>query len=389
MLSINLLNTNKINMIKKHISALLTATTIASILTGCTIASPSSATSTSASQTEGNTPAPVNYSYGINDDGYYNGPDIETFVTLPSDYMNYTVTNDEIAPSEDDWNTMLGQLTQQAGTKTTIEKTAEANDWVTIDFTGTVDGKEFDGGSAVDTTLQIGMGSYLPDFENAIEGHKAGDTFEATVTFPEGYGATNDSDGNEIQLDGKTAVFSITLKSVDEYTLTDEDIKEYYASDDSENTIDSLDALRAAWEEQTKNNNMQNKIMEKLTAETKIASTPEEIIDAYVTVELDMLRYNAEYTGMTQDEIVQMSGYENVNEFEQEIRSSAANLVKSTLILLAVAKDNGITYNASECKDLFGQEEATLIETYGQNYVKQSALVIKAARAVLDAATIE
>ncbi|MFX5438042.1 FKBP-type peptidyl-prolyl cis-trans isomerase, partial [Acinetobacter baumannii] len=79
------------------------------------------------------------------------------------------------------------------------EGAVDAEDRVTIDFTGSVDGEEFEGGKASDFVLAMGQGRMIPGFEDGIKGHKAGEEFTIDVTFPEEYHAEN--------LKGKAAKF--------------------------------------------------------------------------------------------------------------------------------------------------------------------------------------
>lgn len=83
---------------------------------------------------------------------------------------------------------------------------AKDGDQVTIDFRGSVDGVEFEGGSAEDYPLVLGSNSFIPGFEAQLVGAKAGDEVSVNVTFPEQYGAAH--------LAGKAAVFACTIKAV-------------------------------------------------------------------------------------------------------------------------------------------------------------------------------
>ena len=108
---------------------------------------------------------------------------------------------------------------------------AESGDQVVFDFKGSVDGVEFDGGSADDFPLVLGSGSFIPGFEDQLIGAKAGDTPLVTVTFPAEYGAPH--------LAGKEAVFACVVKDVRKpkpAEIDDELAKRFGA--------DSLDALR-------------------------------------------------------------------------------------------------------------------------------------------------
>ena len=86
------------------------------------------------------------------------------------------------------------------------EDAAENGDTVVIDFEGKVDGVAFDGGTAQNHSLELGSGSFIPGYEEQLVGHKAGETVEVTVTFPEDYQAED--------LAGKEAVFTTTIHEV-------------------------------------------------------------------------------------------------------------------------------------------------------------------------------
>ncbi len=110
-----------------------------------------------------------------------------------------------------DVDTMLETLRKQQATWKEKEGAVDAEDRVTIDFTGSVDGEEFEGGKASDFVLAMGQGRMIPGFEDGIKGHKAGEEFTIDVTFPEEYHAEN--------LKGKAAKFVINLKKVEEREL--------------------------------------------------------------------------------------------------------------------------------------------------------------------------
>src|SRR5262249_42577030 len=86
----------------------------------------------------------------------------------------------------------------------------EKGDAVVIDFKGTVDGKEFAGGTAQGYTLELGSGAFIPGFEDQVLGAKAGDIRTVTVTFPQDYGAA--------ELAGKAASFEVAVREVRGFT---------------------------------------------------------------------------------------------------------------------------------------------------------------------------
>ena len=113
----------------------------------------------------------------------------------------------------------------------------ENGDTVNIDFSGSVDGEEFDGGQAEGYDLEIGSGSFIPGFEEQIEGMKTGDEKDVVVTFPEEYHA-EELAGKEATF--KTKVNEIKFKDVPE--LNDEIANEL--DSDAENVDEYKENLR-------------------------------------------------------------------------------------------------------------------------------------------------
>ena len=130
--------------------------------------------------------------------------------------------------TDEDVDAMLDTLCKQQANWKEKEGEAAAEDRVTVDFTGSVDGEEFEGGKATDFVLAMGQGRMIPGFEEGVVGHKAGDEFTIDVKFPEDYHAEN--------LKGKDAKFAIVLKKVEERELpelTEEFITRFGVEDGS------------------------------------------------------------------------------------------------------------------------------------------------------------
>ena len=128
--------------------------------------------------------------------GQYTGLEIERYVT--------TVT-DEAVDEEIEY-----ELYYNAEYEDITDRPAKEGDIAVIDFTGTIDGEEFEGGSDTDYELELGAGMFLEDFENEVIGMSLDETKEFSVTFPEDY---------DEELGGKTADFSVTLTSLTEIKL--------------------------------------------------------------------------------------------------------------------------------------------------------------------------
>lgn len=183
-----------------------------------------------------------------------------------------------------DVETMIETLRKQQGTWKEVATEAKEQSRVVLDFLGTVDGEEFEGGKATDFTLVLGQGRMIPGFEDAILGHKAGEQFDINVTFPEDYHAEN--------LKGKAAKFASTLKKVEELELpdlTEEVIKRFGIADGT------LEALKAEVQK-----NMQRELTATIRNKTKAAVIKElvkhnniEVPTALIDREVDVLRKQA------------------------------------------------------------------------------------------------
>ncbi|MBE0439290.1 MAG: trigger factor [Gammaproteobacteria bacterium] len=108
--------------------------------------------------------------------------------------------------TDEDVDAMLETLRQQRVSWEPLKRAAKEEDGVTIDFVGSIDGEEFQGGKGTDTLVVLGSGTMLPEFENQLIGTKAGQQTTITMTFPDDYRAEH--------LRGKEASFAVTVKSV-------------------------------------------------------------------------------------------------------------------------------------------------------------------------------
>ena len=183
-----------------------------------------------------------------------------------------------------DVETMIETLRKQQGTWKVVKKTAKEQNRVTLDFLGKVDGAEFEGGKADDFALVLGQGRMIPGFEDAIIGHKAGDEFDINVTFPEDYHAEN--------LKGKPAVFSASLKKVEELELpelTEEVVKRFGIAD---GTVESLRAEVRKNMQRELNATIRNKIKTQVI-DGLVKNNDIEVPSTLIDREIDVLRQQA------------------------------------------------------------------------------------------------
>ena len=160
----------------------------------------------------------------------------------------------------------------RAGYWNAVERVAKNGDQLNLDYSGSIDGVKFDGGTAEKQNLVIGSGSFIPGFEDQLVGTKAGDSKDVVVKFPEDYHAEN--------LAGKEAVFACKVNSISEKVLPELD--DDFAKDVSEfDTFDAYkeDVRKKAEEREVKNAEIatSNRIIE-----TIVKANPIEMSEALI-----------------------------------------------------------------------------------------------------------
>lgn len=155
------------------------------------------------------------------------GKDLEyvaTFEVYPSvelgDFSGYEITRKKAEVTAEDVDKMIEVLREHQATWKEVDRAAQEGDQVNIDFVGTRDGEEFEGGSAEGQDLVLGSGSMIPGFEDGLVGLKAGDEKTLSLTFPDDYQAED--------LRGASVEFKVKVNSVSEKELPELD-KDFYA----------------------------------------------------------------------------------------------------------------------------------------------------------------
>lgn len=221
------------------------------------------------------------------------------------------------------------------------EDAAAEGDTVVIDFVGSVDGVEFDGGKGDNFSLELGSGQFIPGFEEQLVGSKAGDTVEVNVTFPENYQAED--------LAGKDAKFVTTVHEVKakEVPALDDELAK-----DIDEEVETLDELKAKYRKELEaakeiayDDAVEGVALELAVANAEIVELPEEMVHDEVHRAMNEFMGNMQRQGISPEMYFQLTGTTE-EDLHAQYEADADKRVKTNLVIEAIAKAEG--FEASE-----------------------------------------
>ena len=216
------------------------------------------------------------------------------------------------------------------------DRAVENGDTVIIDYSGSVDGVKFDGGTAEKQPLVIGSNTFIPGFEEQVIGMKLGEDRDINVKFPEEYHAEN--------LKGKDAVFAIKLHEIKKKELpevNDEFIKEAIGAE-------SVEAFKKETKERLEKQNadraereLEDEIVKKIT-ETSDIEIPDALIENQIDRMVQEMEYRMSYQGLKLEDYLKYMG-KSMEEFRKGYEEQATELVKSQLVIEEIIEREELT----------------------------------------------
>ena len=287
-------------------------------------------------------------------------------VTL-GDYKGIEVPKTRVTVKKDEIEEELKKVQEQNAREITIEDRAvKDGDILTIDYSGSVDGVKFEGGTAEDQTLVIGSGAFIPGFEEQLVGKNLNETADINVTFPEEYHAKD--------LAGKAAVFHCKINSIKHKEmpeLTDEFVK-------ASTSYESIEDMKAKLRENIEKNaqreadtKRRNEILKQATDNITV-DIPEVMVENRVSNMIQELSVNLENQGMNLDAYLKYANMD-MAKLREQYKESAAIAVKTDLMLDAVAKAEDIKVENAD----INAEIALLAATYGTTPQEVSKIIKK------------
>ena len=269
------------------------------------------------------------------------------------------VTDEEVDAKLENERKNLAELVVKEGA-------AENGDTVVIDFVGSVDGVEFDGGKGENHSLELGSGQFIPGFEDQLVRAKAGDEVEVKVTFPEDYQAAD--------LAGKAAVFVTKVNEVKakEVPALDDELAK-----DLDDEVETLDELKAKYRKELEaakeiafDDAVEGAALDLAVENAEIVELPAEMVEDEVHRAMNEFMGNMQRQGISPEMYFQITGTTQ-EDLHKQYEADADKRVKTNLVIEAVAAAEGFDATEEEIQ----KEINDLAAEYNMEVSQVSALL--------------
>ena len=294
------------------------------------------------------------------------------------------VTDEEVDAKLESERKNLSELVVKEGA-------AENGDTVVIDFVGSVDGVEFDGGKGENHSLELGSGQFIPGFEDQLVGAKSGDEVEVKVTFPEDYQATD--------LAGKAAVFVTKVNEVKakEVPALDDELAK-----DLDDEVDTLDELKAKYRKELEaakeiafDDAVEGAALDLAVENAEIVELPAEMVENEVHRAMNEFMGNLQRQGISPEMYFQITGTTQ-EDLRKQYEADSDKRVKTNLVIEAVAAAEGFDATDEEIQkeinDLaaeYNMEVSQVSELLSPEMLKHDIAMKKAVEVITSSAKVK
>lgn len=306
---------------RKNIKAILLASCLALAVTGCS--NSNQASKSTDKTTEASSEAETKVTMGE-----FNASDYASI----SGYKKLKVSKSDVEVKDSDVESKKNSLiSSKTTTKEVKDRAIKKGDTVNIDYTGKMDGKEFEGGSATGSDLVIGSGSFIDDFEDQLIGKKVGETVEVNVTFPDPY-------ENNKDYSGKDATFTVKINSIKE-SVVPEYTDKFVAANTEYKTIKEYEkSIRDSLYE----SNLQSATTDAMIKACKVKDYPKSLLTYCQTTAVNYYTQVASMYGLTYKEYLEKLGYTE-DSFLKALDSSIKTMATEELAFQLIEKAENIT----------------------------------------------
>ncbi|MBO5198512.1 MAG: FKBP-type peptidyl-prolyl cis-trans isomerase [Lachnospiraceae bacterium] len=334
------------------------------------------------------------YSAMLEDNGMIKNVTASDYVTL-CDYKNLTIPFSEVEYTDEELEEEIASLVEdKAALSETSDKVIEDGDKINIDYVGSIDGVEFEGGSTngEGDDVTIGAGLMIDDFEEQMIGHKVGDEFIIQVTFPEEYSSNT-------ELAGKDATFSITINGIYIAPEFDDAFVTEFLSD----YASTAEEYKTYLKETNYKENLRNWIATYLLENSTVNSYPEEYMEHMKSLQKYEDEANYEYMAQIYTSYYGYNPYKNFEgyvgmseaKYDKTLYETVQTQANQELIYQAAFEQEGLSVTEDDAvaymvESGYTQDDYTeSVETYGLGYVMQPMIAIAVIDAIAETATVQ
>ncbi|MCR4937847.1 MAG: FKBP-type peptidyl-prolyl cis-trans isomerase [Lachnospiraceae bacterium] len=331
------------------------------------------------------------FSKGLDESGYISGVNASSCVTLP-EYKGISIDKSEIEYSDEDVQSDIdSQLNQHMDLSTDTDKKIEDGDKINLDYVGTIDGVEFEGGNSngQGSDLTIGSGTFVDDFEQQLIGAGVGDNVTVNVTFPEDYSSAD--------LAGKDAQFACTINGIYIAPEFNDDFVAEYLSDKAS----TVEEYKQYLKDTNYDKNLTEWIENYLRDNTTVNNYPGKFLrllkstNKYAEMQsFDYMKDLYAQYGMNYNDFYEYVG-KSEEEYDQSLDETCKETEKDLLTYQAIAEKEGIKLTIEDYKASLTESEgsdesyADRADQYGDPYLIQSLYKDKVIELVKDNANIQ
>ena len=257
------------------------------------------------------------------------------------EYLGLEVERPEAAAPEDIVDREVDRLREGMARLEPVDRAATKGDHLLVDFTGRLDGEEFEGGSARDQVIELGSGRLIEGFEEQLEGATGGQEVEVEVTFPEDYGAA--------ELAGKDAQFDVSVREVREKILPEADDDFAIQASEFEGMAELREDISARVAEVAEQRIEQDFRLAAVDAAVDNATVelPDALVRARGEERWERFERQIEAQGMNPDSYLQMHGKTREEVIDESLEDAAREISREA-VLVAVADAEGLEVDDEE-----------------------------------------
>ena len=272
-------------------------------------------------------------------------PDVEM-----GEYKGLEIKATEVKVTKKDVDAEIDKAVKsQVKFEEVTDRAVKVGDIATIDFSGSIDGVKFDGGTATDYDLEIGSHSFIDNFEDQLVGLKVGDSKDVKVNFPENY--------HQESLKGKPAVFAVTVKAIKEKKypeVNDEfasSVSEFETLADWKKDIETKLKEKAKVEAERK---QENDLVEKVVANCKV-NIPDVMVEQQLEDYIEDFSRNLQYQGLSLEGYLMYTG-STIEQLKASRRDDAKKTVKTRLVLEQIIEKEKLAVTDKDVEKKFNEK---------------------------------